>query len=177
MKNKGFTLIELLVVIAIIGILSTTVLGSLSDARVRARDAKRLADIRTIQTALEVYNLDNGTYPATGWAGSHTASWSNLENALETVLPTDPLNTSSTTSSSAAASGNSVYSYHGRVGSQYCDAKAYFLVFSLESRNGDSSNDGITLCDGRVFNYGNSFVVGVDRDGNFKTPDTSGTPK
>ena len=65
-KNKSaFTLIELLVVIAIIGILSTLAVVYLSNARQSARDAKRIADIKQIQTALELYYQDNNEYPAT----------------------------------------------------------------------------------------------------------------
>jgi len=64
--SKGFTLIELLVVIAIIGILSAVVLASLNSARQKSRDAKRVADIRQMQLALELYFDDNTSrYPAT----------------------------------------------------------------------------------------------------------------
>ncbi len=52
--KKGFTLIELLVVIAIIALLSTIAGVALNSARQKGRDAKRVADIRQIQTALEL---------------------------------------------------------------------------------------------------------------------------
>lgn len=61
--KKGFTLIELLVVIAIIGILAAVTLSSLNVARSKARDATRMQDIRAIQTALEMYYIDNNDYP------------------------------------------------------------------------------------------------------------------
>jgi prepilin-type N-terminal cleavage/methylation domain-containing protein len=64
MTKRGFTLIELLVVIAIIGILASVVLASLNSARRKSRDARRLADIKQIQVALELYFDDNSnTYP------------------------------------------------------------------------------------------------------------------
>ncbi|MCX6792878.1 MAG: prepilin-type N-terminal cleavage/methylation domain-containing protein [Candidatus Falkowbacteria bacterium] len=62
-KKSGFTLIELLVVIAIIGVLSTMAIIALGNARTKARDSRRLADIKQISTALELYYSDNNTYP------------------------------------------------------------------------------------------------------------------
>ena len=64
-NQKGFTLIELLVVIAIIGILSSVVLASLNTARQKSRDAKRIADVKQLQLALEFYFDKNRTYPPT----------------------------------------------------------------------------------------------------------------
>jgi len=80
--KKGFTLIELLVVIAIIGILSSVVLASLNTARKKSRDARRVADVKQIQIALEVYFVDNGTYPETMAA---------LTPEFIPVIPNDPL--------------------------------------------------------------------------------------
>jgi len=90
MKNKkGFTLIELLVVIAIIGLLSTLSVLALNSARARSRDAKRITDIKQIQTALEMYYNDAGYYPATTdvEAGDAIATGS---NTYMTKIPTAP---------------------------------------------------------------------------------------
>jgi prepilin-type N-terminal cleavage/methylation domain-containing protein len=73
-KDKGFTLIELLVVVSIIGLLSTIVLASLATARAKSRDAQRRALARQFQTALELYRLDNGTYPISGGGGVVTCN-------------------------------------------------------------------------------------------------------
>ena len=63
MNKKAFSLVELLVVIAVIGILATLAVVSLQGARKGARDAKRIANIKQIQTALELYYNDQGQYP------------------------------------------------------------------------------------------------------------------
>jgi prepilin-type N-terminal cleavage/methylation domain-containing protein len=62
---RAFTLIELMVVIAIIGLLAAAILASLSTASQRSRDASRIADIKQVQNALELYAADNGgKYPS-----------------------------------------------------------------------------------------------------------------
>ncbi len=89
-KQKGFTLIELLVVIAIIGILSSIVLVSMGTARAKARDARRMADMRQIISAQELVYGDDSAYDA-------YASWpSVIENTAGTDympnVPDDPGN-------------------------------------------------------------------------------------
>ena len=63
--KKGFTLIELLVVIAIIGLLATLSIIALNSAQAKARDVKRLSDVREIRTALEMYFASENKYPDT----------------------------------------------------------------------------------------------------------------
>lgn len=80
--KKGFTLIELLVVIAIIGVLASVVLASLNTARRKSRDARRVADIKQIQLALEMEFDDAQEYPD---------ALSTLQsNGFIAVVPTDP---------------------------------------------------------------------------------------
>lgn len=69
-KKSGFTLIELLVVIAIIGLLATMSIVALNNARSKSRDSKRVADVKQIQTALELYFNDANGYPDSVSSGS-----------------------------------------------------------------------------------------------------------
>lgn len=99
-KYKGFTLIELLVVIAIIGLLASIVLVALNSARRKARDARRINDLKQLQLAVESYYDDNGQYPpgcqGTSWSG-HCPSYENHDTNYITgisqymaQLPIDP---------------------------------------------------------------------------------------
>ena len=63
---RGFTLIELLVVIAIIGLLSTIIAAPIQSARKKARDAKKIAELKSTQLAFEQYAESNSAqYPIT----------------------------------------------------------------------------------------------------------------
>ena len=82
MKNKkGFTLIELLVVIAIIGLLASLALVALGGAQKKARNSKRMADIRTLQSAIELCINEGGRVP------TDPADWGGLADAVCAEAP------------------------------------------------------------------------------------------
>ncbi|TSC51792.1 MAG: prepilin-type N-terminal cleavage/methylation domain-containing protein [Parcubacteria group bacterium LiPW_72] len=83
-SKKAFTLIELLVVIAIIGLLATIVTVSVNSARKKARDAKRVADLKQIQTALEIFYDQYGQYPVTAGHTYWDGHWMAFQNCLQT---------------------------------------------------------------------------------------------
>lgn len=91
--KKGFTLIELLVVIAIIGILSSVVLASLSTARQKSRDAKRISDVGQIQLALELFFDASQSYPSTtpGAFTGQDAAVKQLASVTYGFLPKAPV--------------------------------------------------------------------------------------
>ena len=82
-NQPAFTLIELLVVIAIIGILTALAVVSLQNSRRSARDVKRIADVKQLQIALELYYQDNNTYPTTLTSGETLSS--NSVTYMETI--------------------------------------------------------------------------------------------
>ena len=63
--RKGFTLVEIMIVIAIIALLASIAIPNFVSSRKSANDVTTKATLRTIQTALENYAVDNnGQYPA-----------------------------------------------------------------------------------------------------------------
>ena len=64
-KQAGFTLIEIMVVIVIIGILASVVVPRVMDNPDKARTAKAKHDIQALESAIDIYRLDNFTYPTT----------------------------------------------------------------------------------------------------------------
>lgn len=64
-RQGGFTLIEILVVVVILGILMTVVAPKFLGEPEKARAARAKQDIQALVTALNLYRLDNFTYPST----------------------------------------------------------------------------------------------------------------
>lgn len=63
--QSGFTLIEIMIVVVILGILAAIVVPNVMDSPDEARIVKAKQDIRTLESALNLYRLDNFNYPST----------------------------------------------------------------------------------------------------------------
>ncbi|MDP3740919.1 MAG: prepilin-type N-terminal cleavage/methylation domain-containing protein [bacterium] len=124
----GFTLIELLVVIAIIGLLTSVIIGGLTIARQRARDTRRVADLRQVKTGLDLYLQEAGGYPAASfWVAGGLISCTQAT----TRVPTDPLipTYSYTYTEQGTGMGNSICSGNPNV------YPGYRVTFYIENEN------------------------------------------
>jgi len=94
LRKKAFTLVELLVVVAIIGILATLAVVALQQARQNARDSKRMADMKQLHTALELFANEYGRYPTEeewnqGFIGSSTEGIIFMQTIPSAPTPAD----------------------------------------------------------------------------------------
>jgi len=90
-NRRGFTLVEILVVMAIISLLAAIVLASFSIIRMRGRDGRRLADLKQVQNALELYaNNNGGTYPNVTTPTPIDVALVALVPSAIVVTPSDP---------------------------------------------------------------------------------------
>ena len=154
-KQQGFTLIELLIVIAIIGILASVVLVSLSSARTKARDTKRIQEVSQIQSALEIYYAQYGHYPSSDYDGC--GGWdvgdndypfmTNLANYLGQTLPVDKTKTGNC---------DGYFYYRYAAGSYGCpSSRGAFYVLGTRLEGGISGSSPGWSCPNR--NWQNEF--------------------
>lgn len=94
--TRGFTLIEVMVAVTIISLLSAVLFANFNDARMQSRDKSRMAALKQMQLAIEVYRAQNGRYPAQGcgaagdFAGPGPASLSGLASCATYVTSLAP---------------------------------------------------------------------------------------
>lgn len=158
--NRGFTIVELLIVIVVIAILAAISIVAYSGIQQRAMNSQREQDVRTIAKALELFYLDNGSFPvitnsgsAQGqhWSASNDNSWTlentNSDGTFQSLasalvpkyiskLPVDPRNTTGNVRGSSA--GVYAYQYFSSFSTSYsyCGkgiGQTYILAYRLDS--------------------------------------------
>ncbi|HXK38549.1 MAG TPA: type II secretion system protein [Candidatus Paceibacterota bacterium] len=167
-SHRAFTLIELLVVVSIIGLLSTLVVVALKNVRNKALDARRLADMRQIRTALELYYDKFNTFPTTssynengsgGWDystadidgdGQYFMEFLEDNNFIGKV-PVDPKND---------ASHYYRYYFYGGTGVAYTCVRPFWVVqaFGFEARGG-KGDEGVCYTPGSCANNDTCYTM------------------
>jgi len=99
-NNQGFSLTEIMITISIIGSVATLAGAKMDDVLPMARDAQRKANVRQVQTALNIYYDDHGQYPISRSVEPTAADWQLIKKVLESSdqtympeVPSDPLAT------------------------------------------------------------------------------------
>jgi prepilin-type N-terminal cleavage/methylation domain-containing protein len=173
-RLSAFTLIELIVVVAIVGILATVVVINISKAQGKAKDTKRVADLQSIDKAiqLEAMTRPNATYYD---SACNNVTWAVTDQNFSIFLipsymgkmPLDPV--------SRGGAYNNQYVYYSEKTSQPDTTKAghsggscdnptytsswYYLWTGLDTQNSKLANStdivgSITLLE-RMKTYGN----------------------
>lgn len=136
-RNKGFTLMELLVTIAIIGVLSSVVAVNYRKAQQSSRDSKRVSDIENIAGGLELYYLDDYSYPIGKYSSNY--SWDDLKEVLVSdylpSLPNDPLYKNDTEAVSEGEMPENMAGYYYQAG----DKGRYYIICTYLASSKDAN--------------------------------------
>ena len=136
-KKKSFTLIELLIVVSLISILSGVILSVINTKGIKSksRDSQRIADVKKLQTALELYFSDNRKYPLCvvssvpdspcNYIVFTAAVTPSFVGYLNNTIPLDPL---SATATGTTCATRTAYNYYYLS----TDGTTYSLITTLE---------------------------------------------
>lgn len=149
MNRRGFTLIELLVVVSIMGLMASVILASLTSAQLQAHDKRRVADLKEIEAALNLYYSKYNSYPTEASGANGNMSTNPVFKTLMTgsnprflqAVPVDPVGLGSPTF---------YYYYDGKAN---CGGKEYAVIFARQMDKPENSNyDAFlnTTCSGVV---------------------------
>ena len=136
-NKNGFTLFELLVSISIIAIMTALASVAFSGAQKKARDSRRVQDLKLIQVAAEQYYSQNTyTYPTTYTAGT---AWtpSGSTTAILESFPTDPKNVTPYVYGCSPASA--------------CTPTGYCLCVGVENTSNGNSSGNCTFTTGGAY--------------------------
>lgn len=154
--TTGFTIVELLIVIVVIAILATISIVAYTGIQARARDSGRIAKVKDIAKALELYKIDNGGYPnipdgngQETTSGSQTENWGHNDRLKILTDALAPYATFDPTSLSNATQGNYYYYYTSLAAN---NNQSYGLMVYVEGTGGQG--------DGGY--YTNAYEVGPD---------------
>jgi prepilin-type N-terminal cleavage/methylation domain-containing protein len=168
LKFKGFTLIELLVVIAVIGLLSTLAVVALNDARAKSRDTRRKADLKQIQTALNLYYDTYGNYIETGsgcGSGGNGNGWFNYVGGAYTKSTVQCLVDAGFLSKEIIdpTGGRSSSPTNGYTYMKYHNANKVYIYAKLETLPQDTTATDGTACATCDSLYGMNYYVEIQK--------------
>jgi type II secretion system protein G len=161
-NRNGFSLIELVVVILIMTILAGVIVPQVIDRKSAARDARRLADVRTVRDAIEQFYLDNGSFPAPtkngrfgGWDVSHDGDC--IPSLVEEGYLRQPVN-------DPVGDDTYHYKYYVYAKNSYgCQGPGDYYVLGVtkfESEKTSADNQGYFKCSGRDWSSNFAYVTG-----------------
>ena len=123
-KQKGFTIVELLIVIVVIAILAAITIAAYNGIQNRATYNKINADLVNMRKLIELYKVDNGTYPFTNGSFNYQRSTGN--NFIPGIVPAYTNSLPQVTSSPFGAATNDTYIYSSNsTGSGYVLQRLY----------------------------------------------------
>ncbi len=144
-KNPGFTLVEIMIVVIVIVVLALIAYVAYDTVSRDARDSARIATLKQLESAIELYYADHEQYPTIAHGrgdetscGSQTENWGHCDrwNTLINLL-TPYAEVGSPEDYSSATNGNYYYSYDSQSDDGY---QTYGLMVYLEGSGG--ANDG-----------------------------------
>lgn len=168
-KQKGFTLYELVVVAGIILLLTSIVLSRLDLSRAKGRDSQKVTELKTLQTALELYQIEAGGYPQqpSGEPAKNSESMSTMSSTLHGIVGAGYLSAIPKPPKGISVLDGNIYYYQtadvntGNADTTYepsCNGKRlgavpYIIYFVAETpqRLSKLSNRGIEIPNGYCF--------------------------
>ena len=168
-------MIELLVVVSIVGVLSSAVIAPFGEARKKGRDAKRVAELQSIQSSLQIYADDNsGCYPDASlliyFFGDPSTNYKYMSKAMYDKLLNENTLSASPTDIPTRWTATAPYGYRGVGNTTECSNyvthpgihPSYQIFVELETHSNALNGDN----DSNMSSIGNtSYNRGLDLSG------------